>query len=116
MSVNEESGEITVTLEDGTTKTFKEGDFLSLNGNTGEVLLGEQLVAPPAITGNLKTFMDWVDEIREIDVLANADTPNDAREARKNGANGIGLCRTEHVSAIVEFFLNKLTTIKFTFA
>lgn len=58
---------------------------------------GQQLVAPPAITGDLKTFMEWVDDIREIDVLANADTPGDAREARKNGANGIGLCRSEHM-------------------
>jgi len=80
-----------------TTKTYREGDFISLNGQTGEILKGSQKVSPPAITGNLKTFMDWVDEIREIDVLANADTPADAREARKNGANGIGLCRSEHM-------------------
>ena len=64
--------------------------FISLNGHTGEVLEGEQAVAPPSITGDLKTFMDWVDEIRTVDVLANADTPADAKEARKNGANGIG--------------------------
>lgn len=97
LSVDEEAGMMTVTLDDGTQKSYKEGDFLSLNGNTGEVLSGKQLVAPPAITGNLKTFMEWVDEIRDMDVLANADTPNDAKEARKNGANGIGLCRTEHM-------------------
>jgi pyruvate,orthophosphate dikinase len=78
-------------------KVYKEGDFISLNGNTGEVLAGTQLVEPPAISGDFKNFMDWVDEVRNIDVLANADTPNDAREARKNGANGIGLCRTEHM-------------------
>ena len=88
--------EMIVTLEGGSSKTYKEGDFISLNGNTGEVLDGEQLVAPPSITGDLATLMDWVDEIREIDVLANADTPKDAAEARKNGATGIGLCRTEH--------------------
>ncbi|KAG7363534.1 pyruvate phosphate dikinase [Nitzschia inconspicua] len=97
LSVDEHSGEIVITLDDGSQKTFKEGDFLSLNGQTGEVLEGEQAVAPPAITGNLKTFMDWVDEIRDIDVLTNADTPADAKEARKNGANGIGLCRSEHM-------------------
>lgn len=97
LSVDERKGEITITLEDGSQKTFKEGDFMSLNGQTGEVLEGEQAVAPPAITGNLKTFMEWVDEIRDIDVLTNADTPADAKEARKNGANGIGLCRSEHM-------------------
>lgn len=58
---------------------------------------GEQLVAPPAITGDLKSFMEWVDDTRTVDVLANADTPADAKEARKNGANGIGLCRSEHM-------------------
>jgi len=97
LSVDEGKGQITLTMDDGTQKTFKEGDFISLNGQTGEVLEGQQTVAPPAISGNLKTFMDWVDDIRDIDVLANADTPADAKEARKNGANGIGLCRSEHM-------------------
>lgn len=97
LSIDEEKGEVTITMEDGSTTTFKEGDFVSLNGNTGEVLKGEQTVAPPAITGDLKTFMEWVDDIRDLDVLANADTPDDAAEARKQGANGIGLCRTEHM-------------------
>lgn len=93
---------MTITLKDGRKTVFKEGDFVSLNGNTGEVLEGEQLVSPPTITGDLKVFMDWVDELMDIHVLANADTPVDAAEARKNGANGIGLCRTEHMSASVK--------------
>lgn len=97
INVDEEAAELTVTLPDGSKKVYKEGEYISLNGNSGEVLEGQQLVAPPAITGDLKTFMEWVDDIREIDVLANADTPGDAREARKNGANGIGLCRSEHM-------------------
>jgi len=97
LSVDEANKQVTVTREDGSTQVYHEGDFISLNGNTGEILDGQQTVAPPAITGNLKTFMDWVDEIRSVDVLANADTPADAAEARKNGANGIGLCRTEHM-------------------
>lgn len=97
LNVDEGKGEVTITLDDGSQKTFKEGDFISLNGQTGEVLEGEQTVAPPAIHGNLKTFMDWADDIRTVDVLANADTPEDAAEARKNGANGIGLCRSEHM-------------------
>jgi len=97
LSVDEAKGEITLTMEDGTSKTYKEGDFISLNGQSGEVLEGSQTVAPPAISGNLMTFMNWVDDTREIDVLTNADTPPDAKEARKNGANGIGLCRSEHM-------------------
>jgi len=97
LNVDEAKGEITLTMEDGTQKSFKEGDFISLNGQSGEILKGSQTVAPPAITGNFKTFMEWVDDTREIDVLTNADTPPDAKEARKNGANGIGLCRSEHM-------------------
>lgn len=97
ISVDEANGQVTIALEGGRKKTFQEGDFISLNGQTGEVLEGQQTVAPPAITGNLKTLMEWVDDIRTIDVLANADTPADAAEARKNGANGIGLCRSEHM-------------------
>jgi pyruvate,orthophosphate dikinase len=97
LNVVEAKGEITLTMEDGNQKTYKEGDFISLNGQSGEVLEGSQTVAPPGITGNLKTFMGWVDETRTIDVLTNADTPPDAKEARKNGANGIGLCRSEHM-------------------
>lgn len=97
LSVDEAKGKITFMMEDGSKKTFKEGDFISLNGQSGEVLEGSQTVAPPSITGNFKTFMDWVDETRDIDVLTNADTPADAKEARKNGANGIGLCRSEHM-------------------
>mmetsp|Transcript_17287 Transcript_17287/g.47601 ORF Transcript_17287/g.47601 Transcript_17287/m.47601 type:complete len:963 (+) Transcript_17287:107-2995(+) len=97
LSVDEGSGKITFTMEDGSQKTFEEGDFISLNGQSGEVLEGSQTVAPPAISGNLKTFMQWVDYARDIDVLTNADTPADAKEARKNGANGIGLCRSEHM-------------------
>ena len=97
ITVDEYGGEMTVTAADGSSMTFEEGTMMSLNGATGEILYGKQLVAPPAITGDLKTFMDWVDATRQIDVLANADTPEDAKEAAKNGANGIGLCRSEHM-------------------
>ncbi|CAK9875106.1 unnamed protein product [Sphagnum jensenii] len=78
-------------------KTLGEGDWISLNGSTGEVILGKQPLAPPAISGDLGTFMQWVDEIRHLKVMANADTPEDALAARNNGAEGIGLCRTEHM-------------------
>jgi len=97
LTVDEHNKQMTITAQDGSIQTFAEGSMISLNGATGEVLNGKQLVAPPAISGDLKTFMNWVDETREIDVLANADTPEDAAEAVKNGANGIGLCRSEHM-------------------
>ncbi|WOL03197.1 pyruvate, phosphate dikinase 2-like [Canna indica] len=78
-------------------KLIQEGDWLSLNGSTGEVILGKQPLSPPALSGDLGTFMSWVDEIRQLKVMANADTPDDAMAARTNGAQGIGLCRTEHM-------------------
>ncbi|GMN46536.1 hypothetical protein TIFTF001_015709 [Ficus carica] len=76
---------------------IKEGEWLSLNGSTGEVILGKQPLAPPAMSGDLETFMSWADKIRRLKVMANADTPADALTARNNGAQGIGLCRTEHM-------------------
>ncbi|KAJ4968952.1 hypothetical protein NE237_015653 [Protea cynaroides] len=78
-------------------KIIKEGEWLSLNGSTGEVIMGKQALAPPAISGDLETLMSWVDGIRSLKVMANADTPEDALTARNNGAQGIGLCRTEHM-------------------
>ncbi|XP_018634044.1 pyruvate, phosphate dikinase, chloroplastic-like isoform X2 [Nicotiana tabacum] len=78
-------------------KMIHEGEWLSLNGSTGEVILGKQPLAPPAMTGDLEIFMSWADKIRRIKVMANADTPEDALTARNNGAQGIGLCRTEHM-------------------
>lgn len=78
-------------------KVVREGEWISLNGSTGEVILGKQPLAPPAMTGDLEIFMAWADEIRRIKVMANADTPEDALTARNNGAQGIGLCRTEHM-------------------
>uniref|UniRef100_A0A0C9S906 Pyruvate, phosphate dikinase n=1 Tax=Wollemia nobilis TaxID=56998 RepID=A0A0C9S906_9CONI len=76
---------------------LKEGDWISLNGTTGEVILDKQPLSPPAMSGDLGTFMSWVDEQRKLKVMANADTPDDALTARNNGAQGIGLCRTEHM-------------------
>nr|QFR35799.1 pyruvate orthophosphate dikinase [Chandrasekharania keralensis] len=78
-------------------KVLHEGDWLSLNGSTGEVVLGKQPLSPPALSGDLGTFMSWVDGVRQLKVMANADTPEDALAARNNGAEGIGLCRTEHM-------------------
>lgn len=79
------------------TGTVREGDWISLNGTTGEVILGAQKTKEPEISGNLSTLMTWVDSLRRLGVMANADTPEDALMARKNGAQGIGLCRTEHM-------------------
>jgi pyruvate,orthophosphate dikinase len=76
---------------------IKEGEWISLNGSTGEVILGKQALEPPTLTGDLEILMSWADKIRQIKVMANADTPEDALTARKNGAQGIGLCRTEHM-------------------
>ncbi|XP_047156134.1 pyruvate, phosphate dikinase 2-like [Vigna umbellata] len=78
-------------------KVIAEGEWLSLNGSTGEVILGKQSLSPPALSDDLGTFMSWADEIRHLKVMANADSPEDAVTARKNGAQGIGLCRTEHM-------------------
>ncbi len=75
----------------------KEGDWISLNGNTGEVYLGQAKLIEPEIAGEFKTLMKWADEIRKLGVRTNADTPHDAKIARDFGAEGIGLCRTEHM-------------------
>ncbi|MDX1815921.1 MAG: putative PEP-binding protein, partial [Thermodesulfobacteriota bacterium] len=74
-----------------------EGDFLSLNGSTGEVMLGEIPLIAPKMIGAFGTLMSWADSFRRLKVRANADTHRDARTAREFGAQGIGLCRTEHM-------------------
>src|SRR4030067_254016 len=79
------------------THLVKEGDYITLNGTTGEVILGQVALTQPELTGDFTTIMKWVDEFRKIGVWANADTPKDARVARGFGAEGIGLCRTEHM-------------------
>ncbi|MBX3271948.1 MAG: pyruvate, phosphate dikinase [Sandaracinaceae bacterium] len=84
------------TLTDGTL-TLAKGDWISLNGTTGEVIRGEQVLAEAVVSGKLDVFMGWVDAQRVLRVRANADTPKDAAAARKLGAEGIGLVRTEHM-------------------
>jgi len=74
-----------------------EGDWISLDGSTGEVMAGRVATEPPAIAGDFKKFMAWADRIRRLKVRTNADTPHDAQRAREFGAEGIGLCRTEHM-------------------
>ena len=77
--------------------TVCEGDWISINGSSGEVILGRQELAPAQMSDDFSTFMQWADEIRPIGVRANADTPQDAAKALSFGAEGIGLCRTEHM-------------------
>ena len=78
-------------------KVINKMDFISLNGSTGEVLLGAVPTVHPKLSGNFGTLMGWVDEIKHMNVRTNADTPHDAKVARSFGAEGIGLCRTEHM-------------------
>jgi pyruvate,orthophosphate dikinase len=77
--------------------TFKEGDLITIDGSTGQVLAGRVPMTEPALSGEFGTLMGWADAVRKLGVRANADTPNDARVALKFGAEGIGLCRTEHM-------------------
>jgi pyruvate,orthophosphate dikinase len=77
--------------------TFREGDVITIDGSTGQVLAGRVPMTEPALSGEFATLMGWADEVRKLGVRANADTPNDARVALKFGAEGIGLCRTEHM-------------------
>ncbi|NLM36886.1 MAG: pyruvate, phosphate dikinase, partial [Firmicutes bacterium] len=76
---------------------FKEGDWMTLNGSTGDVILGQAPLVEPEIAGSFQTLMTWADEVRALQVRTNADTPHDAKVARDFGAQGIGLCRTEHM-------------------
>ncbi|QGY42862.1 pyruvate, phosphate dikinase [Maribellus comscasis] len=78
-------------------KEFREGDWVSLNGTTGEVYEGKVATMDPDLSGDFGKVMDWADKFTRMKVRTNADTPNDAKVAREFGAEGIGLCRTEHM-------------------
>lgn len=93
---------------------FHEGDWISLNGSTGEVYEGKVATVDPEISGDFKTLMDFCEKYSRMDVRTNADTPKDAQIARRFGAKGIGLCRTEHmffegdrIKAMREMILSK---------
>ena len=81
----------------GTDVVIKEGDMISLDGTTGIVVLGAVELVLPELTGDLDTILEWADEFRTLGVRANADNPEDAQLSRDFGAQGIGLCRTEHM-------------------
>jgi pyruvate,orthophosphate dikinase len=95
------AGSLRVDYKTGTMtaagQTFRQGDFITVDGSTGQVLAGRVAMIEPALSGEFATLMGWADEVRKLGVRANADTPNDARVAVKFGAEGIGLCRTEHM-------------------
>ena len=78
-------------------KAYKEGDWISLDGSKGEVIEGKVPTIDPKLSGNFGTLMGWADEFRKLNVRTNADTPHDSEVARNFGAEGIGLCRTEHM-------------------
>jgi pyruvate,orthophosphate dikinase len=78
-------------------RTFKEGDIITIDGSTGEVLAGAVKMIEPELSGDFGTLMGWADAVRRLKVRANAETSLDARTARQFGAEGIGLCRTEHM-------------------
>ena len=94
-------GEITVDYENKQFtlggKVYHEGDYISIDGSTGNIY-GEAIpTAPASIAGDFGRFMGWADKFRKLQVYTNADTPRDAKQARNFGAEGIGLCRTEHM-------------------
>ena len=76
---------------------IREGDWVTMNGSTGEVFQGQAPLSEPELTKDFATFMSWADEFRRLGVRTNADLPRDAEKAREFGAQGIGLCRTEHM-------------------
>ena len=84
----------TVTIGD---HVLNVGDVITIDGGTGRVIVGPVRLVPPAIDENFGTILEWADELRRLRVRANADTPEDAAKAREFGAEGIGLCRTEHM-------------------
>ena len=95
------AGDISVDYETGEVRvggrTLRAGDLLTIDGATGEVIEGEVPTIEPAMSGDFSTLMSWADSIRRMQVRTNAETPLDARTALDFGAEGIGLCRTEHM-------------------
>ncbi|HPZ51688.1 MAG TPA: pyruvate, phosphate dikinase [Clostridia bacterium] len=93
ITINEEGK----TFTDKSGNVYKEGDWISLDGSTGNVYAGQIATKNPELTGDFATLMAWADEFRTLGIRTNADSPKDAEVARSFGAEGIGLCRTEHM-------------------
>ncbi|WP_165170459.1 pyruvate, phosphate dikinase [Adlercreutzia sp. ZJ242] len=94
LKIDAEKKEAAIT---GTDLVVREGDMISIDGTTGIVVLGAVDLVMPELTGDLDTILEWADEFRTLGVRANADNPEDAELSRSFGAQGIGLCRTEHM-------------------
>src|SRR5207237_8730321 len=77
--------------------TIKQGEEITIDGTTGNVFAGKVTTIEPKPSADFKTLLEWADGIRRLEVWANGDYPRDAEKARENGAQGIGLCRTEHM-------------------
>ncbi len=92
IKVDEEAKELTIGEY-----VFKEGEYISLDGTAGDVLKGQIKTVPPELSGDFAEIMSWADEIRTLKIRTNADNPRDAKQAVEFGAEGIGLCRTEHM-------------------
>ena len=78
-------------------KIIKEGDIITIDGSTGRIIVGEVKTIKPEISGNFSTLMNWADGFRKLKIRTNSETPSDSKTARDFGAEGIGLCRTEHM-------------------
>jgi pyruvate,orthophosphate dikinase len=92
MKIDEANQQITIAGN-----VVKAGEFLTINGTTGDVMIGKVPTVPPSMTGDFATLMTWADKSRKLKIRTNADSPADAAKAREFGAEGIGLCRTEHM-------------------
>ncbi|WP_422931314.1 pyruvate, phosphate dikinase [Singulisphaera sp. PoT] len=92
LHIDEKAGTVTVAGQ-----VVKAGDFITINGTNGDVMIGQAATVDPEVSGDFATLMAWADKKRKLKVRTNADTPKDAKKARDFGAEGIGLCRTEHM-------------------
>jgi pyruvate,orthophosphate dikinase len=92
LSIDVKAGRVRIGEHD-----LRAGDVITIDGGTGRVIVGSVPLVPPSIDENFETILEWADDLRRLGVRANADTPEDATKAREFGAEGIGLCRTEHM-------------------
>ncbi len=95
--IDEKAQKITITNAEGKTRSFTAKDTISLDGTTGEVMAGEVETQEPKLSGDFAQLMEWADKYRTLKIRTNADSPADAKRAVEFGAEGIGLCRTEHM-------------------
>ncbi len=97
LDIDAKAGTVIIKAANGKARKFSRKDTISIDGSTGCVFSGAVPTVKPKVSGDFATLMGWADSIRKLQVRTNADTPNDAKVAREFGAQGIGLCRTEHM-------------------